>query len=383
MDTTNNTLNEPIKKRRGRKKKEETVVSTSPDQNISLHTDDAEMANSADVNENVPKKRGRKPKGGKLVVKNTENNTPQTQVTNVILHLKCSLSDLNQNENSINLLSNPLEYNPMVPPSIVTFNDKETINKYAKYGENVTENNSNTSSDKNAYEAPLTNISTVEPTEYTCSKCNGQSADFFDFKSEETTDVNMKDILLKLKNLKLKLYKSANNDKKSACFWCTYEFDNPACYIPKYELNDEMCGYGSFCRPECAVAFLMKENIDDSTKFERYHLINQLYGKACGYNKHIKPAPDPYYLLDKYYGNLTIQEYRKLLNTEHMLLVVDKPMTRIMPELHDDVDDFGSNMYGGKSVQYGNNTGVYKVKRQSEKQKGPSKNDIIKEKFGF
>jgi hypothetical protein len=127
----------------------------------------------------------------------------------------------------------------------------------------------------------------------------------------------------------------------------------------------------------------MKENIDDSTKFERYHLINQLYGKACGYNKHIKPAPDPYYLLDKYYGNLTIQEYRKLLNTEHMLLVVDKPMTRIMPELHDDVDDFGSNMYGGKSVQYGNNTGVYKVKRQSEKQKGPSKNDIIKEKFGF
>jgi hypothetical protein len=335
------------------------------------------------VNENVPKKRGRKPKGGKLVVKNTENNTPQTQVTNVILHLKCSLSDLNQNENSINLLSNPLEYNPMVPPSIVTFNDKETINKYAKYGENVTENNSNTSSDKNAYEAPLTNISTVEPTEHICSKCNGQSADFFDFKSEETTDVNMKDILLKLKNLKLKLYKSANNDKKSACFWCTYEFDNPACYIPKYELNDEMCGYGSFCRPECAVAFLMKENIDDSTKFERYHLINQLYGKACGYNKHIKPAPDPYYLLDKYYGNLTIQEYRKLLNTEHMLLVVDKPMTRIMPELHDDVDDFGSNMYGGKSLQYGNNTGVYKVKRQSEKQKGPSKNDIIKEKFGF
>jgi hypothetical protein len=252
MDTTNNTLNEPIKKRRGRKKKEETVVSTSSDQNISLHTDDTDMASSADVNENVPKKRGRKPKGGKLVVKNTENNTPQTQVTNVILHLKCSLSDLNQNENSINLLSNPLEYNPMVPPSIVTFNDKETINKYAKYGENVTENNSNTSSDKNAYEAHLTNISTVEPTEHICSRCNGQSADFFDFKSEETTDVNMKDILLKLKNLKLKLYKSANNDKKSACFWCTYEFDNPACYIPKYELNDEMCGYGSFCRPECA-----------------------------------------------------------------------------------------------------------------------------------
>ena len=379
MDTTN-ILNEPIKKRRGRKKKEET---SSPEHNLSLHAEDAEIAITAEVNENVPKKRGRKPKGGKLVVKNTENNAPQSQVTNVILHLKCSLSDLNQNESVINLLGNPLEYNPMVPPSIVTFNDKETINKYAKYDENMIENKTTTTVDKNAYDVPLNSISTVEPAEHVCSKCNCQSADFFDFKSDDTTDVNMKDILLKLKNLKLKLYKSANNDKKSACFWCTYEFDNPACYIPKYELNDEMCGYGSFCRPECAVAYLMKENIDDSTKFERYHLINQLYGKACGYNKHIKPSPDPYYLLDKYYGNLTIQEYRKLLNTEHMLLVVDKPMTRIMPELHDDVDDFGSNMYGGKSVQYGNNTGVYKVKRQSEKQKGPSKNDIIKEKFGF
>ena len=33
-----------------------------------------------------------------------------------------------------------------------------------------------------------------------------------------------------------------------------------------------------------------------------------------------------------------------------------------------------------------NNTkqsGVYKVKRQSEKQKGPTKNEIMKENFGF
>ena len=34
------------------------------------------------------------------------------------------------------------------------------------------------------------------------------------------------------------------------------------------------------------------------------------------------------------YGNLTIQEYRKLLKSERLLLIVDKPLTRILPELH-------------------------------------------------
>jgi hypothetical protein len=45
-------------------------------------------------------------------------------------------------------------------------------------------------------------------------------------------------------------------------------------------------------------------------------------------------------MLEKYYGNLTIQEYRALLRSERLFLVVDKPLTRIMPELHEDNDDF-------------------------------------------
>ena len=39
--------------------------------------------------------------------------------------------------------------------------------------------------------------------------------------------------------------------------------------------------------------------------------------------ENIKPAPSPYYILDKYYGNLSIQEYRKLLKSERLLLIVD------------------------------------------------------------
>jgi hypothetical protein len=80
-------------------------------------------------------------------------------------------------------------------------------------------------------------------------------------------------------------------------------------------------------------------------KFERYHLLNQTYSKIYNYTRNIKPAPNPYYLLDKFY-NLSIQEYRKLLKTGHMLLVIDKPMTRILPELHEDNDEFINSVYG-------------------------------------
>ena len=64
------------------------------------------------------------------------------------------------------------------------------------------------------------------------------------------------------------------------------------------------------------------------------------YLKTNDYKKNIKPAPNPYYMLEKYYGNLSIQEYRSLLRNERLFLIVDKPLTRILPELHEDNDDF-------------------------------------------
>jgi hypothetical protein len=127
----------------------------------------------------------------------------------------------------------------------------------------------------------------------------------------------------------------------------------------------------------------MNEQINDSTKFERYQILNQIYSKVYGFKKNIKPAPKPFYLLDKFYGSLSIQEYRKLLKTEHMLLVIDKPLTRILPELHDDNDEFILNIYGGVKTNQGTSSGQYKVKRQSEKSNSATKTSIMKEKFGI
>jgi hypothetical protein len=387
-ENDNENLPVDIKKKRGRKKKNPDANLETPEHpSITITIEESYGEEDAQVPEVVAKKRGRKPKGGKLVLKKDEKINNALPIANVILHLKCSLNDLKEHDKQINqLIIDPLTYDPTIPPNIMTYNSSREI-PFSNYNDSLLK----------PVESTMTSIETTEENKYAyndtnkeqhsisnqniCHSCN-LKIELEESVNEST--VSSKDINQKLKKIKLQLYKNTNPEKKSACFWCTYEFDNQICYIPKYEIDGELYGYGSFCRPECAVAYLMKENIDDSTKFERYHLLNQIYSKVYDYTKNIKPAPNPHYLLDKFYGNLSIQEYRKLLKSEHMLLVIEKPMTRILPELHEDNDDFVMNIYGSKQGQPSQNqTGYYKVKRQSEKQKGPSKSSIMKENFGF
>jgi hypothetical protein len=364
----------PEQKKRGRKRKEPSATATATSSavaeevNITISIEEPDIT----VTDATTKKRGRKPKGGKLIVTAPEKKNTNVPIANIILHLKCSMQDLNEHNTIINtMVTDPLVYNPALPPSILAYN-KADLSLY-----NIRDSTMANYKDMayNEFEAQAT-----LPSNPVCKLCSANMTE--DPVVEEDADINIKDVNTKLKKLKIKLYKNQNQDKKSACFWCTYDFDNPSCYIPKYEMDGELHGYGSFCRPECAVAYLMKENIDDSTKFERYHLLNQIYSKVYDFKKNIKPAPNPYYLLDKFYGNLSIQEYRKLLKTEHMLLVIDKPLTRILPEIHEDNDDFISNIYGTAPSNQTQTSGVYKVKRESEKQKGQSKSSILKEQFG-
>jgi hypothetical protein len=371
-------------KKRGRRRKELVIEEekdedknkdkNKEDKDKDKNKEDKEKEKEKDKEETpLLKKRGRKPKGGKLINKNIIETQQQVISTNVILHLKCSLKDIKFQK------TDPLAYNPAVPPEIMSYDD----NKHGfSYYSNILNSNSNTNSNT----TPTENITIIPDNKLAyldniCKKCNNSITNDT-INNEEEDTISLKDINSKLKDLRIQFYKNSLNDKKSACFWCSYEFDNQSCYIPKYELDDTICGYGSFCRPECAVGYLMKENIDDSTKFERYQLLNHIYSKVYGYKKNIKPAPNPYYLLDKYYGTLSIQEYRKLLKTEHMLLVIDKPLTKILPELHDDNDEFILNIYGGVKTT-ASTGGIYKVKRQSEKTQGPTKNSIIKDKFGL
>ena len=277
--------------------------------------------------EKIPKKRGRKPKGGKVVLYQPDEDSLVDQKVNVVLHLKCNSEDL---ETSINNEAPKVEH--------FKFSEAKTNDlNYMVYN---------------------TKIETIE---------------------EETTSIpcdSMKTIWKKLEKLSNNLHIDNICDKKSACFHCTYDFDNIPIYIPKHELNKTYYVYGCFCSPECACAYLMNEkSIDTTTRFERYQLLNFLYCKIYDYSKNIKPAPCPYYMLDKYYGSLTIQEYRKLLKNERLLLIVDKPLIRALPELHDDTDDYLLNYQGIPS-----SSNKYTLQRHNKNQ---SKNEILNEQFNL
>lgn len=291
----------PEKKKRGRKK-----------QNVVLKVEDVQVN---DAQKPPPKKRGRKPKGGKIIQQTITNENDNKVEPNIILHLKCSIGDIISNYDNE---SSNMKYNPIVE-QVKSFNFENNIEKNAF----LLEEDLNKKDEKKVFSEGKNN------------KTND------DDENEDSKKGNSKnDIWEKLNSLKINLHNNNISDKRSACFWCTYNFDNPPIYIPKYEFKNSYQVYGCFCSPECSVAHLMNEKIDSSIKFERYQLLNHIYGKIYNYKKNIKPAPNPHYLLDKFYGTLTIKEYRDLFKNEQLLIVVEKPLTHVFPELYEDNSDF-------------------------------------------
>ena len=299
--------------------------------------DPLDPSDPGDQDIKVPKKRGRKPKGGKIIINSILEETNVIHEPNIILHLKCKFSDL---ENSyISFDCNGLD----------SFQFEKT--KGSELGYHIINNtNENNSIDNVTYNNNNNNNNNNNPLHEN------------EFKS----------ICNKIKNISYNLQNNDFQDKKSDCFWCTCSFDNPPIYIPRHQINSVYQCYGCFCSPECATAFLFKEPIDTSTRFERYYLLNHIYNKVYNYTKNIKPAPDPYYTLNKYYGTLTIQEYRRLFKSERLLVIVDKPLSRVLPELHEYNDDI---MFD-KNVQ---NTGKFKIKRKNK----VNKTDILNETFNI
>ena len=384
--------------------------------------------------EKVAKKRGRKPKGGKIIAQKLEENNNNNELPNIILHLKCSLNDIknpkddnlssyNTDENNIHNYNSSSHlkgselYNMETAKAStsVSTSTSSMQGPMTNYNENVTSASghlfkvydpsvtpvpvagtvsapasgiglstgarSNNSLDNyiiadnnetlNKKSALFTGVYSPNINLYDndYDECNNEDGVKGECKSE-------KEIWRKINQLKVSFHKSdiCNNmggTQRSACFWCTCEFDSPAIYIPKTLTKDVYNVYGCFCSPECAAAFLMNENIDTSTKFERYHLLNSLYGKIYKYEKSIKIAPNPFYLLNKFYGNLTIQEYRKLFQSDQMIYVVNKPLTHILPELYEDNNDF---LLNNKIIP----TNAVNIKKNK-----PLKSNIINNAFGI
>jgi hypothetical protein len=349
--------------------------------NISINGEDENILDVSKIV--VHKKRGRKPKGG-IIIEQNKIEAHTDIKPNIILHLNCKLNDI---------ITGDLNYNPTV------YNIKEFDNMNIKYdyiekknnddsinnedrlnkinllnNDNVSSNASISNSNTNINNSNTNNNNNNNNNNNTNNSANvsnllNNDNKFFNeekllnndnFLINNNNDKNLynKAISKKLEDLSKQL-KTNNINKKSACFWCTYNFDNQTILIPKYEIKNTYFCYGNFCSPECACSYLMNENIESSQKFERYYLLNNIYGKIYDYEKNIKLAPSPYYTLEKFYGNLNIQEYRKLLKHERLLLVVDKPLSKLTPELYDENEDYILNNKSINNKQ--NSTKTYKI----------------------
>jgi len=341
-------------KRRGRKPKNSSEVTQEVEyQNETLcETPEAK----------VQKKRGRKPKGGKIVECPTNDDKEGQLLPNIIAHFKCNIVDIENlmNEEAYSYPSNwhtknidnfqtcennNLEYAFLSGADLI---DESVV----KYSENQTITKTNTNNNNNSIH---------------------QTVKYFE------NDNDMNDVYRKLKELEVQFHNNDLNGKRSACFWDTCPFDTPAFYIPKLIGSDSMVKpYGCFCCLECALAYLESEELDSSCKFERRQLLFHMYRGIINNRLSVKPAPEPRYTLDKFFGNLTIQEWRKLLKSDRMLLVVDKPLTPELPELHVESADrliAPGTMSGSEIAQYGK----FKIRKNSPAQ---SKGAIVAQRFG-
>jgi hypothetical protein len=362
---------------------------------------------SASIEANVPKKRGRRKKivtekevkktssskkeskDGKLVqmVQSTQSKT-----RNAILHLRCSLHDIDQYIHNQTWKSDDLAYDPKIPSDILPYigNEYHSIdnNQTVRAGQ-TEELVTNTipsaytstvycskcqcdmKNETVRYDGAGPNKQYLQPTGIVLSDNNHSNGPETNSPEEELTEKDRE----KIKELKIQFYKQHIPDKKVDCFWCTCPYDNDPFFILQNGSEGDIVAHYSFCSPQCSVAYLFQNtHWDDSAIVESYQLMNHYYCNPYDKNENIKPACSPFYTLDKYYGNLTIQEYRKLSKSNYMLLCLEKPVSRVLPEIHEDND----KMMSSQSIR-----GNYKVKKQSEKNSTANRNEILKNAFGI
>jgi len=128
-----------------------------------------------------------------------------------------------------------------------------------------------------------------------------------------------------------KMEKNDVYNKPSCCFFCSCPYQTTTIHLPKHILNDSYYVYGMFCSLECASAYLFDEDISINVKFDRFQLLHSLYNV-----KKIKPAPKPFFLLDKFCGNLTIDEYRLLHCSldDNTICFTDKPIICVSKDIN-------------------------------------------------
>ena len=96
------------------------------------------------------KKRGRKPKGGKIIQQVVSTEIPANDKPNVILHLKCSMKDLQNTSNANNVESYTFNTKNLCY-DVIGSENINSINTYNNGNNNSLNNNNSTNNYYNKY----------------------------------------------------------------------------------------------------------------------------------------------------------------------------------------------------------------------------------------
>jgi hypothetical protein len=297
----------------------------------------------------VSKKRGRKPKGCKII---TSDETQQEKIKpaeNVILHIKCSSHEAlewirNGHMNTL-ILNNMGNQRYIIENGDVKQDENQIVDH---------ESDVNLTYPSLIYDPNIQNIvKSIEPFDnthlsYTSlldtndkqpdipkeePKKQDEGDEWLTQKYQELKTHILQNVYIKVRQIQQQLHTNELTNTKCNCFWDGHPFSNSPVFIPISETE----GMGCFCCPECACGYLMNDcSIDDTTRWERYYLLNNKYGKVYGRTDNIKPAPKSQYFLKCYLGNMTIEEYREMIGANKLWLILDKPLSRVLPELHEE-----------------------------------------------
>ena len=136
-------------------------------------------------------------------------------------------------------------------------------------------------------------------------------------------------------------YQQLPEKTEIACFWCCHSFSSKPFAIPSHILDEVWYMYGNFCSPECATTYLFKSRIDNHVQWERFALLNSLYGETGSDNSSgIRPAP-PREVLRMFGGSMDISEYRAVIREKKLRIdVLTPPMVSIIQTMDTKPIDF-------------------------------------------